>query len=101
MTYRSLALLLGVAAVAACASSSKITIAQRLEDFGFAPDRSECIANELDDRLGDDELNQFARFLTEQERAETMLDRVVALRQIDDPKIGRAIAGSLFSCGIV
>lgn len=97
---RTFALALSVLAMTACATASKKTIADRLENLGLSRDRSECMASELDDRLNDDELGQFARFTTQLDQSESALEAMQALRQIDDPKIARAVTGAAFSCAI-
>lgn len=100
MTIRTLALGLSLLAVTACATVSKLTIADRLENLGLSRDRSVCMADELDDRLNDDQLNKFARFTVELDRADTALEAISSLRQIEDPRIARAVTASAFSCAL-
>lgn len=87
-------------AVTACATASKLTIADRLEDLGLSRDRSVCMADELDDRLNDDQLAKFARFTVRLEEADTALAAIGSLRQIEDAKIARAVTASAFSCAL-
>jgi hypothetical protein len=87
-------------ASAACATIDKATIADRLEKFGLSRDRAVCMSNELDDRLDDKQLGQFARFVSRLEQADTVLEARRSLRQVEDPKIARAVTGSFFSCAI-
>ena len=100
MMIRSAALALAALAMTACASVSKLAIADRLENLGLSRDRSECMAQELDDRLNDDQLGKFARFTVQLDRAESTLDALNSLRQIDDPRITRAVTASAFSCAL-
>ncbi|NNU16723.1 hypothetical protein HK107_10355 [Parvularcula sp. ZS-1/3] len=97
---RCLLAALAVLSATACATASKITIADRLENLGLSRDRSECMANELDDRLNDDQLSKFARFTVQLDKADSALQAISALRQIEDPKIARAVTGSAFSCAL-
>lgn len=100
MTIRTLALGLSVLAMTACATASKMTIADRLENLGLSRDRSECMANELDDRLNDNQLAKFARFTVQLDRAESPLEAISSLRQIDDNRIAGAVTASAFSCAL-
>jgi hypothetical protein len=93
--------ILGAAAVlAGCATYSKLTIADRLENLGLSRDRSVCMADELDDRLNDDQLARFARFTVDLDRADSPLEIVGSLRSIEDNRIAGAVAASAFSCAI-
>ena len=100
MNLRFGALAAALLSMTACASVSKMTIADRLENLGLSRDRSECMAEELDDRLNDDQLGKFARFTVQLESSETTLEALNSLRQIDDPKITRAVTESAFSCAL-
>ncbi len=87
-------------AIGACSTVDRMTIADRLQNLGISRDRAECMARELDDRLNDDQLRRFARFTVELDRAESALQAIGALRQIDEPRIARAVTSSAFSCAI-
>ncbi|MEM1380158.1 MAG: hypothetical protein AAGH41_05990 [Pseudomonadota bacterium] len=92
--------LCALVAVAGCATQSKLTIEDRLENIGLAPDRAVCMASELDDRLNDEQLAKFARFTVELDRATTTRDAIRSLRAIDDNRIAGAVAASAFSCAL-
>ncbi|MEE4212879.1 MAG: hypothetical protein V2I43_26835 [Parvularcula sp.] len=87
-------------AIASCSTVSRMTIADRLNNLGISRDRSECMARELDDRLSDEQLRRFAGFTVELDRADTALEAIGALREIDEPRIARAVTASAFSCAI-
>jgi hypothetical protein len=87
-------------ALSACATIDRATIADRLEKFGLSRDRAVCMAGELDDRLDDKQLGQFARFVSRLEKADTVLEARRSLRQVEDPKIARAVTASFFSCAV-
>ena len=98
MKLRTLALSLSVVAMAACSTIDQNTIANRLTDFGLSRNHAECLASELDSRLDDGQLNEFARFLNKLDRAETGMQALASLREIEDPAIARAVTRSLFAC---
>jgi len=100
MIIRPLILGAGVLALTACATVSRMTIADRLENLGLSRDRSECMASELDDRLNDEQLAKFARFTVDLDRASGPLDAVRSLRRIDDNRISGAVTASAFSCAL-
>ncbi len=96
-SIRSALLLTGLLGLTACATASKMTIADRLQELGLSEDRAECMADELDDRLDDRELSEFADFTVTitKERGTGVL---AALREIDNPRIAGAVAGSGVAC---
>lgn len=93
-------LMAAAATLGACATASKMTIVDRLENVGLSRDRAQCMATELDDRLNDEQLAKFARFTVDLDRAEGPLEAVRALRQIDDNRIAGAVTASAFSCAL-
>lgn len=93
-------LLVLVAAAAGCATIDKRTIADRLQKLGLSEDRAVCMAGELDDRLDDKQLGTFARFVSRLEQADTTLQALSSLRQVDDAKIARVVTASAFSCAL-
>lgn len=100
MVVRSFVLGLGLISLAACATVSRMTIEDRLENLGLSRDRAECMATELDDRLNDEQLAKFARFTVDLDRASGPLEAIRSLRQIDDNRISGAVTASAFSCAL-
>lgn len=92
--------LTGVIILSACATASRMTITDRLENVGLSRDRAACMASELDDRLNDEQLAKFARFTVDLDRADSPLDAVRSLRRIDDNRIAGAVTASAFSCAL-
>lgn len=100
MNIRTFALGLSVVAMAACSTVDRMTIADRLVGLGLSRDLSECMATELDGRLNDRQLNEFARFLTKLDQADSGLQAISSLREIEDPAIARSVTVSSIQCAI-
>lgn len=100
MILRFLACSCTLLVLAGCATYSKLTIADRLENLGLSRDRSVCMADELDDRLNDDQLARFARFTVQLDRSDSPLEAIASLREIDDNRIAGAVTASAFSCAL-
>lgn len=83
---------------AACATASKVTIANRLEAAGLSRENSVCMARELDDRLDDEQLAEFARFTVQVSRSDTAKGVVSELRKISNPQIASAVLRSSIAC---
>ena len=87
--------------LAACATfSPRSRIADRLVELGLSKDRADCLADDLDDRLDRDELNDVAEFLTDLNDAESAGGALDALLAIDRPRVATAIAGASLACAI-
>ncbi|MEO1658344.1 MAG: hypothetical protein AAFR65_11520 [Pseudomonadota bacterium] len=87
----------GAAALAACATSTD-TIEKRLVNLGLDEGRAGCMAEDLDNRLNDKQLSEFAGFTTNLDRAETPVQAIASLKSIDDPLIARAVVASSVAC---
>lgn len=82
----------------ACATASKFTIEDRLNELGLSRGQASCVADELDDRLNDRELRDFARFTDQITAPDRPSDLIRSLERISDEKIARAVAQSGVSC---
>lgn len=95
-------LLLFVGAVlltASCASiSPRGTIESRFIELGLSENRSECLADNLDERLERDDLQNTADFLADLNDSGSAGATLDALLAIDNPRIATAIAAASVSC---
>lgn len=89
---------LAALSLSACATVSKLTIENRLEELGLSQERAACMAGELDNRLNDQELAEFAEFTVTLTTKSSRGGVISALRQIDNPRIAGAVAASGLSC---
>lgn len=85
-------------ALSACATASKFTIENRLEDLGLSSSRAACMADGLERRLTSSELRDFAIFTVQIEREPNPVALVNALSGIADEKIAGAVLASATSC---
>ncbi|MEM6649456.1 MAG: hypothetical protein AAF603_04320 [Pseudomonadota bacterium] len=86
--------------LSACATASKFTIENRLQELGLSSKNASCMAKELDERLDDQELSEFAQFTVDLTRSNSSLGVIDTLSGVDNPKIARAVAVSGLACVI-
>ena len=93
---------LAVFGITACATASRFTIENRLEDLGLSRDMAECMADGLDDRLNDDELAEFARFTVTVSKRKDLgpMAVVQSLSDISNPRIAKAVLATGLACVI-
>ena len=99
---RRLAVLVGlILLVGACATlSPRIRIENRLQELGLSERRAECLASELDERLGRSDLEAVADFVGELNEATSVGETFDALLSIDNPRAASAIARASLSCAL-
>lgn len=89
---------LAALALSACVTVAKYTIKDDLMDIGIPERRAECMANQLDERLSDDDLKELASYTRSLERSDTPGQALDALLQIRNPRAVGAITASGISC---
>lgn len=95
---RHFASLIALATLGACATVSRLTIADRLTDLGLDSQQAGCMADKLDDQLDDAALGRLARLL-DQLRAEARPDDVLrAIDRASDPEIAKAVGLAGVAC---
>jgi len=88
-----------VVAAGACATISPASrIEKQLVSLGVSEARADCLADELDERLGRGDLKDIADFLEELNRAQTPGGALDALLAIENPRAARAIASAGVTC---
>lgn len=86
-------------ALGACATfSPRAEVEQSFIDFGLSPDRSACLAGELDERLDRGDMQSVADFVGGLNRASSAGQALDALIAIDNPRAAAAIGAAGLSC---
>jgi hypothetical protein len=89
---------LSLALAASCATSAKMTLNDRFKAIGLSAEMADCMVDDLDDRLSDDDLRDLARYAAGLSRADTPGRAVDALLEFDNPRAVAAIGRAAFSC---
>ncbi|HNR76159.1 MAG TPA: hypothetical protein PKM48_03455 [Parvularculaceae bacterium] len=84
--------------LASCATSAKATLNDRFQAIGLSPAMADCMVDDLDDRLDDRDLRDLADFTVGVSRADSALEAVERLLEIDNPRAVAAIGRAAFSC---
>jgi hypothetical protein len=84
--------------VAACATAARATLRDRFEAIGLSPRMADCMVDDLDERLSDEELRDLARYTVGLSRADTPLEAIDSLLEFDNPRAVAAIGRAAFAC---
>lgn len=84
--------------LASCATAARYTLQDRFRAIGIPADTADCMVDELDDRLSNEDLQDLARYTVSVARADSTLAAIRALMQIDNPRAVAAIGASGVSC---
>ncbi|MCB2113169.1 MAG: hypothetical protein KDD85_06430 [Parvularculaceae bacterium] len=84
--------------LASCATAAKYTLRDRFEAIGLSPAMAGCMVDDLDDRLDDRDLRDLADYSVSISRADTPLEAVERLLEIDNPRAVAAVGRAAFSC---
>lgn len=87
-----------VATLASCATAAKLTLNDRFRAIGLSADMADCMVDDLDDRLSDDDLRDLARYTSTLARSDSPGEAVDALLEFDNPRAVAAIGRAAFSC---
>ncbi len=93
-------ILAGLAAMilGACATAARYTLQDRFRAIGIPDGVSDCMVDELDDRLSNEDLQDLARYTVRLSRADSTLAAIRSLMKIDNPRAVTAIGASGVSC---
>jgi hypothetical protein len=95
---RTLCLAAAALSLGACATAARATLQDRFEAIGLSPRMASCMVDDLDERLSDDDLRDLARYTVGLSRADTPLQAIDSLLEIDNPRAVAAIGRSAFAC---
>ncbi|GJL92472.1 hypothetical protein [Hyphococcus sp.] len=84
--------------LASCATAARYTLQDRFRAIGIPADTADCMVDELDDRLSNEDLQDLARYTVNVARADSTLAAIRALMKIDNPRAVTAIGASGVSC---
>lgn len=89
---------LALTMLGSCATAAKATLNDRFRAIGLSADMSDCMVDDLDQRLDDNDLRDLARYTVGLSRADTPMEAIDALLGIDNPRAVAAIGRAAFSC---
>ncbi len=95
---RTLCLAAAILSAAACATAARATLQDRFEAIGLSPRMASCMVDDLDERLSDEDLRDLARYTVGLSRADTPLQAIDSLLEIENPRAVAAIGRSAFAC---
>lgn len=89
---------LALMTLASCATAAKATLNDRFRAIGLSADMADCMVDDLDQRLDDDDLRDLAKYTVGLSRADTPMEAIDSLLEIDNPRAVAAIGRAAFSC---
>jgi hypothetical protein len=87
-----------LAFLASCATAAKVTLNDRFKSIGLSAEMADCMVDDLDERLSDEDLRDLARYTAGLSRADSPGQAVDALLKFDNPRAVAAIGRAAFSC---
>ena len=87
-----------VAMLASCATAAKMSLNDRFKSIGLSAEMADCMVDDLDERLSDDDLGDLARYTAGLARADTPGQAIDMLLSFDNPRAVAAIGKAAFSC---
>lgn len=96
-----LSIIMGLAAlitVTGCATAARYTLQDRFRAIGIPAGTADCMVDEVDQRLSDEDLQDLARYTLRLSRADSTFAAVQSLMTIDNPRAVTAIGRSAVSC---
>jgi len=90
--------LVALVVITGCATAARYTLQDRFRAIGIPAGTADCMVGELDQRLTDDDLQDFARYTLRLTRADSTFAAVRSLMTIDNPRAVTAIGRSAVSC---
>lgn len=89
---------LAAATAAGCATAARYTLQDRFRAIGIPADIADCMVDELDERLSNEDLEDLARYTVRLTRADTTTAAIRSLMKIDNPRAVTAVGASGVSC---
>lgn len=100
LTSRLLTIIAAVVLMAGCTTIAKYSLQDSLQQIGFTDRQAGCMADQLEDRLSDEDLQDLARHLRTVTRADSTGGAFSALTKINNPRVIGAATASGFSCAL-
>lgn len=89
---------LAAAMLAGCATAARYTLQDRFRAIGIPDGIADCMVDELDDRLSNEDLQDLAQYTVRLSRADTTAAAIRSLMKIDNPRAVTAVGASGVSC---
>ncbi|WDI30934.1 hypothetical protein PUV54_13320 [Hyphococcus flavus] len=89
---------LAVMMLASCATAARYTLQDRFRAIGIPAGTADCMVDELDERLTNEDLQDLARYTVRLARADSTFGAIRSLMTIDNPRAVTAIGASGVSC---
>lgn len=89
---------LAAAMLAGCATAARYTLQDRFRAIGIPDGIADCMVDELDDRLSNEDLQDLAQYTVRLSRADTTGAAIRSLMKIDNPRAVTAVGASGVSC---
>ncbi len=84
--------------LAGCATAARYTLQDRFRAIGIPDGTADCMVDELDDRLSNEDLQDLAKYTVRLSRADTTMAAIRSLMTIDNPRAVAAIGASGVAC---
>lgn len=98
MTHRIILAATAAMIFAGCATAARYTLQDRFRAIGLPADTADCMVDDLDDRLSNDDLQDLAKYTLRISRADSTLGALRELMKIDNPRAVTAIGAAGISC---
>lgn len=84
--------------LAGCATAARYTLQDRFRAIGIPDGTADCMVDELDDRLSNEDLQDLAKYTVRLSRADTTMAAIRSLMTIDNPRAVAAVGASGVAC---
>lgn len=99
ITQRTLAtIIIASVILAGCATAARYTLQDRFRAIGIPAGASDCMVDELEQRLSGEDLQDLARYTLRLSRADSTIAAVRSLMEIENPRAVTAVGRSAISC---
>lgn len=96
--YKTAILLSTVLFVASCATAARLTLQDRFRAIGIPDGTADCMVDELEQRLSNEDVQDLARYTLQLSRADSTFAAIQSLMRIDNPRAVTAVGRSAVGC---
>ncbi len=96
--YKRVILLSAMLFVASCATAARLTLQDRFRAIGIPAGTADCMVDDLEQRLSNDDVQDLARYTMRLSRADSTFAAIQSLMQIDNPRAVTAVGRSAVGC---
>ncbi|MEM9616453.1 MAG: hypothetical protein AAF936_00700 [Pseudomonadota bacterium] len=84
--------------ITGCATAARYTLQDRFRAIGIPDGTADCMVDEVDERLSDEDLQDLARYTFQLSRSDSTFAAVRSLMTIDNPRAATAVGRSAATC---